>query len=88
MFSDSPSKDADVSTMDDQMATLDVTEGQANIRSTDSSADGDGTARPTEDSERVLDPELWKPHPPTEECPLCFVFLPLLEDESTYWVLR
>ena len=68
------------------MATLDVTEGQANIRSTDSSADGDGTARPTEDSERVLDPELWKPHPPTEECPLCFVFLPLLEDESTYWV--
>ena len=88
MPSNAPQNDADVSAVDDQLATLEIPEGQAKIRSTDSSEDGDGTARPTEDSERVLDPELWKPHPPTEECPLCFVFLPLLEDESTYWVLR
>jgi len=86
MPSNAPQNDADVSAVDDQLATLEIPEGQAKIRSTDSSEDGDGTARPTEDSERVLDPELWKPHPPTEECPLCFVFLPLLEDESTYWV--
>jgi len=31
------------------------------------------------------DPELWKPHPPTEECPLCLVPLPLRQDQVTYW---
>ena len=33
----------------------------------------------------VGDPELWKPHPPTEECPICFVPLPLADDGKTYW---
>ena len=33
----------------------------------------------------VGDPELWKPHPPTEECPVCFVPLPLAENERSYW---
>jgi len=31
------------------------------------------------------DPELWKPHPPTEECPVCLVPLPLEHDQVTYW---
>jgi len=80
MSSNAPSKDADVSTMDDRLASLEVTftEGQANIRSTDTSVDDaarpseDGASRPSEDGELVLDPKLWKPHPPTEECPVCF----------------
>ena len=33
----------------------------------------------------VGDPELWKPHPPTEECPVCFVPLPLSEGDLSYW---
>jgi len=94
MSSNAPSKDADVSTMDDRLASLEVTftEGQANIRSTDTSVDDaarpseDGASRPSEDGELVLDPKLWKPHPPTEECPVCFVPLPLAEVKSTYWV--
>jgi TPR repeat protein len=36
------------------------------------------------------DPELWKPHPPTEACPVCLVPLPLQRIEATntnnYWV--
>ena len=55
MSSNTPSKDADVSTTDDRLASLEVTEGQANIRSTDTSADG--AARPSEEGDRVLDPE-------------------------------
>ena len=86
MPSNAPQNDADVSAVDDQLATLEIPEGQAKIRSTDSSEDGDGTARPTEDSDQVLDPELWKPHPPTEDCPVCFVPLPLSENKSTSWV--
>jgi TPR repeat protein len=31
------------------------------------------------------DPEMWKPHPPTEECPVCLVPLPLRHNRSTYW---
>ena len=31
------------------------------------------------------DPELWKPHPPTEECPVCVVPLPLADDGMSYW---
>ena len=86
MPSNAPQNDADVSAVDGQLATLEIPEGQAKIRSTDSSEDGDGTARPTEDSDQVLDPELWKPHPPTEDCPVCFVPLPLSENKSTSWV--
>ena len=29
--------------------------------------------------------ELWKPHPPTEECPVCLVPLPSGDDKATYW---
>ena len=42
-------------------------------------ADDGGAPRPSEEGE---DPELWQPHDPTEECPLCFVPLPL--DESAF----
>jgi TPR repeat protein len=31
------------------------------------------------------DPELWKPHPPTEECPVCMVPLPLKKSKVRYW---
>jgi len=31
------------------------------------------------------DPELWKPHPPREECPVCLVPLPLVNDRASYW---
>ena len=36
-------------------------------------------ARPPED------PDLWKPHAPTEECPACMVPLPLENGNCTYW---
>jgi len=31
------------------------------------------------------DPELWKPHPPTEICPLCLVPMPIEPDRSSYF---
>ena len=77
--------DAKISAAAVQLASLKVTEGQANAkRSSDTSADGASAS--SEDGRRVLDPELWKPHPPTEDCPVCFVPLPLSEGEHTYWV--
>ena len=83
MSSNSSPKDADVGAMGDQLASLEVTVGQANAKSFDTSADG-GAAGPSEEGERALDSELWKPHPPTEDCPVCFVPLPLADKESTY----
>lgn len=32
----------------------------------------------------LSDPELWKPHPPTEDCPVCFVPLPPEYEEAMY----
>ena len=32
----------------------------------------------------LSDPELWKPHPPTEDCPVCLVPLPLEYEKTTY----
>lgn len=29
------------------------------------------------DADELEDPDLWKPHPPTEDCPVCFVPLPI-----------
>ena len=58
--------------------------GVGSTQSSDTSADG--AAHASEEGEWVLDPELWKPHPPTEECPVCFVPLPVNESESTYYV--
>ena len=60
-----------ISAAADQLASLEVTAGQANAKSSDSTD---------------ADPELWKPPPPAEECPVCFVPLPLPADESSYWV--
>jgi len=69
----------------DQLASLEVTDGQANAKSFDSSSDG--PARPSEEEDaHVLEPELWRPHPPTTECPVCFVPLPLEEGDSVYLV--
>ena len=47
-------------------------------------SDDDGNSSDTPDGEQASDPELWKPHPPTEDCPVCFVPLPL--GHLTYWV--
>ena len=38
------------------------------------------------DTNTKEDPELWKPHPPTEECPVCMVPLPLTNARQMYWV--
>jgi len=38
------------------------------------------TAEPNE-----KDPDLWKPHPPTEECPVCLVPLPLQGNRASYF---
>ena len=84
MSSNTSPNGADVSAVDDQLASLQVSEGHANAKGSDTSADGSGAARPSENSERVLDPELWKPHPPTEDCPVCFVPLPL--DQASFLV--
>ena len=83
MPSNASPNDAGVSVMGDQLSSLEVTVGQSITKVSDTSMDG-AASRPSEDSERVLDPELWKPHPPTEECPVCFVPLPLDDKESTY----
>lgn len=46
-------------------------------------ADGSyGHPKSTIDAE---DPELWEPHPETEDCPVCMVPLPLDREESLYW---
>ena len=58
--------------------------GVGSTQSSDTSADG--AAHASEEGEWVLDPELWKPHPPTEDCPVCFVPLPVVEFDSTYAV--
>ena len=78
MSSNTSPIDAKVSAAADQLASLEVAE-----ESSDTSTDG---AAPPMEGGRVLDPELWKPHPPTEECPVCFMPLPLSENKSTYWV--
>jgi len=57
-----------------------------------SDADDQGDASPAlPDAEDTIepmkeeDPELWKPHPPTEECPVCLVPLPLQTGRVNYW---
>ena len=105
--------DALTSVAADQLALLEVTDSQANTKSSDTSADD--TAPPSEEgivsflakyglemkdleqiaklkgvkvdeTSSVLDPELWKPHLPNEDCPLCFVPLPVNETEYAYFV--
>ena len=86
MSNNTSRNDAKISAAAYHLASLEVTEGQANAKTSDKSADG--ATRPSGEGERVLDPELWKPHQPNEDCPVCFVPLPLSERESTchYWV--
>ena len=86
MSSNTSPNDAEISAAAEQLASLEVTDGQADAKSSDdtsSDGDSDGAARQSEEEgERGVDPALWKPHPPSEECPVCFVPLPLREDES------
>ena len=37
------------------------------------------------DTDTMEDPELWKPHPPTEECPVCMVPLAFEHVQTSYW---
>jgi hypothetical protein len=47
-------------------------------------SNGQGDAPPALPGDEE-DPELWKPHPPREECPVCLVPLPLVNDRASYW---
>ena len=38
------------------------------------------------DTNTKEDPDLWKPHPPTEECPVCMIPLHLYYARQMYWV--
>jgi len=49
-------------------------------RPDDQNGEDDATAESAEQ-----DPGLWKPRPPTEDCPLCLVPLPLDNGQSVYW---
>ena len=90
MSSSTSPNDAEISAAAEQLASLEVTDGQADAKSSDdtsSDGDSDGAAcQSEEEGERGVDPELWKPYPPSEEFPVCFVPLPLREDESAYLV--
>jgi hypothetical protein len=87
MSSNASLNDAEVTAAANQMVSLDLSEGQADAKRSDTSSDGDGASPPSGGGGRILDPELWKAHPPTEDCPVCFVPLSVDESESsTYWV--
>jgi len=58
----------------DQLASVKLADGPGtNIADAKSGDDDDDQEVNCKDR----DPELWKPHPPTEECPVCLVPLPL-----------
>ena len=84
MSSSTSPNDAEVSAVNDRLASLEVTDSQAIKKGSDTSAGV--AARLSGEGERVLDHDLWNPHPPTEDCPVCFVPLPLDQVESTYRV--
>ena len=69
----------------EQLASLEVTNSQADAKNSDTSADGAARQSEDEGERGFLDPELWKPHLPTEDCPVCFVPLPLASGSTTYW---
>ena len=80
-----------VSEVDDQLASTklsdqdEVNEQLESVKlSTQDEAQppADATAGDTDTNE---DPDLWKPPPPTEECPVCMVPLPLRKEKSAYW---
>ena len=75
MSSNTSPNDAKISAAVDQLASLEVTDDQTNEKSSDTSAGGASE-----------DEGLWKPHQPNEECPVCFVPLPLDERACTYRV--
>ena len=52
------------------------------VKLSEPNAPADATVRDTNPKE---DPELWKPHPPSEECPVCMVPLPFFTKQR-YWV--
>lgn len=64
---------ADISAAAEELASLALT------------AKGDESNSDSDEAETLSDPDLWKPHPPTEACPVCFVPLPLAKLGQTYW---
>ena len=69
--------DDSVSEVNDQLASTTLSDQDEATPPADAAA-GD-TNNPKED------PDLWKPHPPKEECPVCLVPLPLKNEQSIYW---
>ena len=56
----------------------------------DEAGSGTGTSESQQDGavecyDPLSDPDLWKPHPPTEDCPVCLVPLPIEGNKTTYW---
>ena len=75
-----------VSEVNDQLASTklsDQDEADATVGAQDEAKPpADAAVRDTDTMEY---PDLWKAHPPTEECPVCMVPLPLESDKCTYW---
>lgn len=71
--SSSELNNADVSAVAEELASLALT-----TKACDANSDSGKDAT-------CSDPDLWKPHPPTEDCPVCFVPLPLAKLGQTYW---
>jgi len=45
----------------------------------------DNVPRSPPDAAKKEDPEMWESQPPTKDCPVCLVPLPLANDQATYW---
>ena len=65
-----------VSKVNDQLASTKLSDQDESRSLADATV---GDTNPKED------PDLWKPHPPTEECPVCLVPLPLERGKTMYW---
>ena len=65
-----------VSEINDQLASTELSDQDDAKPPADAAVGG---TKPKEDS------ELWKPHPPTQECPICMVPVPLNNSKSMYW---
>ena len=55
------------------------------LASTTLSDQGEAPPADAGDTKPKEHPDLWKPHPPTEECPVSMVPLPLENAQSIYW---
>ena len=64
----------------DQLASLSVSDV------TKAAGESESTTRPKDtDDVSVDDPDLWKPGPPPEDCPVCMIPLPIENTEKSYF---